>query len=124
MKRAEDETWKKCRYLGTRLVTEADMKRRKCLANTSLNKIKYRYITNDRKLKLSINIQIQVYNAYMTSDFLHKSETQSNREHRRSTFVTGNISVTSSIHQVQMLLAMKICMYIALTGVWKYGHQT
>ena len=51
MKRVEDETWKERRYLGTRLDTEADMKRRKCLANTSLNKIKY--IAKDRKLKLS-----------------------------------------------------------------------
>ena len=31
IKRAEDDTWKECRYLGTQLHTEADMKRRKYL---------------------------------------------------------------------------------------------
>lgn len=71
IKRGDDEIWKQAKYLGTMLDTETDMKRRKQLANASLNKIKH--ITKDRKVKLSL--KLRAYNAYVSSVFLYNSET-------------------------------------------------
>ena len=62
--------WKKCKYLGSMLDTNEDMKRRKSLALMSFNKLKY--VLEDRKL--SLEIKIQTLNALVKSVFLYNSE--------------------------------------------------
>ena len=66
-----DMEWKKCKYLGTLLDTENDMRRRKGLANDAMKKI--RNITRDRRL--DDDIKLRAFNAYTTSIFLYNSET-------------------------------------------------
>ena len=71
IERNKDDRWRKCKYLGTMLDTEEDIKRRKILTNDAMDKIKH--IIKDRRL--DANIKIRAFNAYASSVFLYNSET-------------------------------------------------
>jgi len=65
-----DEEWKKCKYLGSMLDTETDIKRRKCLAIVAFNK--YKSILTSKKL--NIKTRIRLFNIYIGSVFLYNAE--------------------------------------------------
>ncbi len=64
------EDWKKCKYLGSLLGTEEDIKRRKMLAIVAFNKYKYLLTTK----KLAIKTRIRLFNVYIGSVFLYNAE--------------------------------------------------
>ena len=64
-----DDSWKKCRLLGSLLDTQNDIKRRKSLAITSINKMKNIFYG-----KLSISIKLRTSDCYVGSTFLYNSE--------------------------------------------------
>mgnify|MGYP001798179549 FL=1 len=66
-----DQQWKKCKYLGTMLDTTEDIKRRKRMANDSMQIIKY--IVKDKKIQTET--KMRAFNAYTSSLFLYNSET-------------------------------------------------
>ena len=70
IKRNGGEQWKKCKYLGTLLDTDEDIKRRKQLANVSF--IQYKDILTSKKVELKIRLRL--FNAYISSIFLYNSE--------------------------------------------------
>ena len=55
--------WKKCKYLGTILDTEADIERRKNLTYISINTCR----------NLSLYLRIRLFDVYATSIFKYKS---------------------------------------------------
>ena len=57
-----DDSWKKCRLLGSLLDTQNDIKRRKSLAITSINKMKNIFYG-----KLSISIKLRTFDCYVGS---------------------------------------------------------
>ena len=71
VKKDGNSEWKKCKYLGTKIATEEDIKRRKGLASRAMDRIKH--ISKDRRL--STGIKIRAFNAYTSSIFLYNSET-------------------------------------------------
>ena len=71
IRRNGSEEWKKCKYLGSLLDTDEDIKRRKGLAVQAANKLKY--ILDSKKL--GTEIKIRTLNAYIASIFLYNSET-------------------------------------------------
>lgn len=70
IKRNGDEKWKKCKYLGSLLDTENDIKRRKQLAMVAFNQYKHSLTSKHIELKT----RIRILNAYITSIFLYNSE--------------------------------------------------
>ena len=70
IKRGGDETWKKCKYVGSLIDTEEDIKRRKQLSMTSYNQ--HKNLLNSKKIKLTTRMRI--FEAYITSIFLYNSE--------------------------------------------------
>ena len=71
VKKDGSSDWKRCKYLGTMIDTEEDIKRRKGITSGAMDRIKY--ISKDRKL--GTNIKIRAFNAYASSIFLYNSET-------------------------------------------------
>ena len=63
------DEWKTCKYLGSLLNTEADIKRRKSLALTAMNNM-----DDIWKSRLSRNIKIRIFNACIAPIFLCNSE--------------------------------------------------
>ena len=96
IRREGDEAWKKCKYLGTLLDTENDIRRRKGIANEAMKKI--RDISKDRKL--DIGIKIRAFNAYASSIFLYNSETW--------TMNKGTSKAIDSYHRRMMRNAINI----------------
>lgn len=68
--RNEDKSWKKCKYLGSMLDTEEDIKRRKGLAMMTYNKMKN---VIEHK-KTSKKTKQRIMQAYIESIFLYNSE--------------------------------------------------
>ena len=68
--RTQKNDWKKCKYLGTLLDTETDIKRRKNLTCIAFNK--YRMTLTCRNLPLYLRLGI--FDAYVTSIFMYNSE--------------------------------------------------
>ena len=64
------ENWKKCKYLGSLIGTEEDIKRRTGLAIDTYNQLKH--ILNSRRT--SITTKIRIFTAYVSSVFLYNSE--------------------------------------------------
>ena len=60
-----NDSWKRCRYLGSLLDTSEDIKRRKSLAMTAFNSNR-----NVLTSKLDIKTNIRIFNAYVSSIFL------------------------------------------------------
>ena len=71
IRRNGDDTWRKCKYLGSLLDTTEDISRRKGLAIQASNKLKHILESN----RLGMDIKIRVLNAYVASIFLYNSET-------------------------------------------------
>ena len=70
IKRKGDEKWKQCKFLGTQIDTETEIKRRKGLtisALRSLNKIL-------RSDKISIKLKSRTFDVYASSIFLFNSK--------------------------------------------------
>ena len=65
-----DKMWQTCKYLGTLLDTNEDLKSSKRLANDAIDKI--RCIIRDRKITLEI--KLRAFNAYVAFIFLYNSE--------------------------------------------------
>ena len=65
-----DKMWQKCKYLGTLLDTNEDLKRRQRLANDAMYDIRY----NIRDRKIILEIKLRAFNAYVASIFLNNSE--------------------------------------------------
>ena len=65
-----EESWKKCKYLGSYLDTTADFIRRKQLSNAAYSTYK---ITLESK-KLKLKTRIRLFQAYVESIFLYNSE--------------------------------------------------
>ena len=70
IKRGGDNSWKKCKYLGSHLDTEQDIKRRKSLAISTYNKMKN--ILENRKT--SIPTKKRIFKCYIESVLLYNSE--------------------------------------------------
>ena len=66
----DSDDWKKCRYLGSLLGTEEDIKKRKGLAIDAYNQLK-NFL--DHK-KTSIQLKMRIFQAYICSIFLYNSE--------------------------------------------------
>ena len=71
IRKGGDESWMKCKYLGSRLETSEDIKWRKILTNDAMKKIQY--ITKDKRLDEAI--KIRAFNVYAGTVFLYNSET-------------------------------------------------
>ena len=61
--------WKKCKYLGSLLDTNEDIKRRKGLAISAYNKLEHIFKSN-----INLKIKIRTLNAFVASIFLYNSE--------------------------------------------------
>ena len=70
IKRKGNEDWKKCKYLGSLLDTENDIKRRKILGLVAYNDV--RNIFESRKI--SIEVKIRLLGSHIESIFLYNSE--------------------------------------------------
>ena len=70
IKRNREETWKKCKLLGTLLDTEEDIKRRKVLAMNVVNLMKEIFFGD-----ISILVILRFFNCYVSSVFLYNCET-------------------------------------------------
>ena len=68
--RKGSEEWKKCKYLGSLLDTEEDIKRRKCLAMDAFSHYTHSLTSN----KIDLKTRMRLFNAYITSIFLYNSE--------------------------------------------------
>ncbi len=68
--RGGEESWKKCTYLGSNLDTEQDIKRRKSLAITTYNSMKY-IIENKRTSRVTVK---RIFKTYVESVFLYNRE--------------------------------------------------
>ena len=66
----KEEKWKKCKYLGSILDTENDIKRRKGLAIDAFNSLN-RYFTNRRA---NIKLKTRIFTTFVQSIFLYNSE--------------------------------------------------
>ena len=64
------EEWKQCKYLGSYIHTERDIKSRKCKAMAAYTH--YKHILTDRKLDMKT--RMRVFNAYVTSVFMYNTE--------------------------------------------------
>ena len=66
----EDWSWKKCKILGSLIDTKEDIKRRKSLALTALNKL------NDiwENKKITINLKSKIFNSTIKPIFLYNAE--------------------------------------------------
>ena len=69
IKRNGKEDWKKCKFLGSLLDTEEDIKRRKGLAIAAINTMKEIFYG-----KLDLKIKVRSFNCYISSIFLYNSE--------------------------------------------------
>ena len=70
IKRNGNEEWKKCKYLGTILDSEKDIKRRKGLAIDSFNKLKHVL----QSKKVNIKTKTRIFNTFVSSIFLYNCE--------------------------------------------------
>ena len=70
IKRNGEETWKKCKLLGTLLDTEEDIKQRKILAINVMNLMKEIFFRD-----ISIEVKVRSFNCYVSSIFLCNYET-------------------------------------------------
>ena len=77
IKRNVEETWKKCKLLGTLLDTEGDVKRRKVLGMNVVNSMKEIFFGD-----ISIEVKVRSFNCYVSSVFLHNCE-KNTRKHDR-----------------------------------------
>jgi hypothetical protein len=71
IKRGGDEKWKKCKYVGSLLDTEEDIKRRKQLAMAAFTQHKPALSSKHIALKT----RLRIMNAYVSSIFMYNSET-------------------------------------------------
>ena len=84
IERNGDNSWKSCKYLGSKLDKEEDFKRRKSLAIST--KIKFQHLFNS---KANIENKIRALNALVGSIFLYNSElwtVTKNLEHKINVF--------------------------------------
>ena len=70
IKRNGENKWKKCKYLGTLLDTNEDIKRRKRLATVAFHKLKFIL----KSKRTSILLKTRIFTAFITSIFLYNSE--------------------------------------------------
>ena len=70
IKRNGEETWKKCKLLGTLLDTEEDVKRRKVLAMNVVNSMREIFFKD-----INIEFKVRSFNCYVSSVFLYNCET-------------------------------------------------
>ena len=70
IKRNGDERWKKCKYLGSLLDSESDIKRRKGLAIDSFNKLKQIF----KSKRINTITKVRIFNTFVSSIFLYNSE--------------------------------------------------
>jgi len=66
----DNNSWKKCKYLGTMLDTEEDIDNRKKLTLFVFNKYRAK-LTNK---KLSLAVRLRLFNSYIKPIFLYNSE--------------------------------------------------
>ena len=62
--------WKKCKYLGSMLDTEADITRRKQQSMISFNQMKSKLQSSE----LSLSVRMRLFCCYVTSVFMYNSE--------------------------------------------------
>ncbi len=67
---SKDETWKKCKYVGSHPDTESDFKRRKQLASDSYQQHKSKLESK----KISLDVRVRLFNAYVSSIFMYNTE--------------------------------------------------
>ena len=70
IKRNGEETWKKCKLLGTLLDTEEGVKQRKVLAMNVVNSMKEIFFGD-----INIEVKVRSFNCYVSSVFLYIHET-------------------------------------------------
>ena len=70
VKRGGDESWKTCKYLGSFLDTESDIKRRKVLAMNAYNELKYIF----ENKKVSLTVKLRIFKWHIESIFMYNSE--------------------------------------------------
>ena len=68
IKKNREETWKKCKLLGTLLDTEEDIKRRKVPAMNVVNSMKEIFFED-------IEVKVRSFNCYVSSVFLYNCKT-------------------------------------------------
>ena len=70
IKRKGEETWMKCKLLGSLLGTEEDVKRRKLLAMNVVKSMKEIFFGD-----ISILVKVRSFSCYVSSEFLYNCET-------------------------------------------------
>ena len=70
IKREGTDSWKKCKYLGSLLDTEQDIKRRKCLAIDTYNNFRNIFQSKNN----STETKMRIFTAFVNSIFLYNSE--------------------------------------------------
>ena len=70
IKRNGDDSWKKCKYLGSLLGTEEDITRHKTLAMSTFKQYEHLLTSN----KITISVRMRLFNAYITSIFMYNLE--------------------------------------------------
>jgi len=68
--REGSDDWHKCKYLGSHLHTESDIKRRKILAQSAYNKLKDTFETK----KVSVATKNRLLTSHVQSIFLYNSK--------------------------------------------------
>ena len=70
IKRGGEENWKKCKYLGSLLDTQEDIKRRKVLATDSYYQLKHIFESK----AASLDIKIRIFKSHIESIFMYSCE--------------------------------------------------
>ena len=70
VERGGDNSWKKCKYLGSLLDTEEDINRRKILAISAYNQLKHIFESK----RASLDVKVRLLNSHVRSIFLHNSD--------------------------------------------------
>ena len=116
------EEWKKCKYLGTLLDTEEDIKRRKQLANAAF--IQYKEILTSKKIELKVRLRL--FNAYISSVFLYNSELWTltkTQENKIDTFQRNLLRRLLNIHWPFTISNEKLQEITCETN-WSTNYQT
>ncbi len=66
----KDDSWKRCKYVGSHPDTESDFKRRKQLASSSYQQHKAKLESK----KISLEVRLRLFNAFVASIFFYNSE--------------------------------------------------
>ena len=114
VERNGSDQWKTCKYVGSLLDTQQDIKRRNSLANQSYISVKDIYRNKD----ISLDTKLRIYNALIESIFLYNCEvwtTTKKKRTRKRRFSKKSTKKNTQYQMVRQSLKWRI--------IWKNSSQ-